>query len=89
MPGGSGGGIPGNGGCTRPRRRGPHARRVVRSAWYWSGAALADRVRWRGELVFVNSHALVVDSGLIGGRQWSEVQQRRGMLRSALGLSPA
>jgi NAD(P)-dependent dehydrogenase (short-subunit alcohol dehydrogenase family) len=38
---------------------------------------------------FVNGHALVVDGGLIGGRQWSEVQQRRGMLRSALGLSPA
>jgi hypothetical protein len=38
---------------------------------------------------FVNGHALVVDGGLIGGRQWSEVQQRRGMLRGALGLSPA
>src|SRR5215813_8091677 len=30
---------------------------------------------------FVNGHALVVDGGLIGGRQWSEVQQRRGLLR--------
>ena len=38
---------------------------------------------------FVNGHALVVDGGLIGGRLWSEVQQRRGVLRGALGLSPA
>jgi NAD(P)-dependent dehydrogenase (short-subunit alcohol dehydrogenase family) len=41
------------------------------------------------EAGFVNGHALVVDGGLIGGRQWSEVQQRRAMLRAALGLDPA
>jgi NAD(P)-dependent dehydrogenase (short-subunit alcohol dehydrogenase family) len=40
------------------------------------------------DATFVNGHALVVDGGLIGGRQWSEVQQRRAMLRTALGLDP-
>ena len=40
------------------------------------------------EASFVNGHALVVDGGLIGGRQWSEVQQRRALLRAALGLEP-
>src|SRR6266849_1147591 len=38
------------------------------------------------ESSFVNGHALVVDGGLIGGRLWSESEQRRQMLRSALGL---
>jgi NAD(P)-dependent dehydrogenase (short-subunit alcohol dehydrogenase family) len=37
---------------------------------------------------FVNGHALVVDGGLIGGRLWSDAQQRRTMLRAALGLPP-
>lgn len=36
---------------------------------------------------FVNGHALVVDGGLTGGRMWSVVEQQRGVLRSALGLS--
>ncbi len=36
---------------------------------------------------FVNGHALVVDGGLIGGRQWSEGEQRRKMLRTAMGLA--
>jgi NAD(P)-dependent dehydrogenase (short-subunit alcohol dehydrogenase family) len=36
---------------------------------------------------FVTGHALVVDGGLSGGRQWSETQQRREMLRAALGLT--
>jgi NAD(P)-dependent dehydrogenase (short-subunit alcohol dehydrogenase family) len=40
------------------------------------------------EASFVNGHALVVDGGLIGGRLWSEVQQRRAMIRTALGLDP-
>ena len=40
------------------------------------------------ESSFVNGHALVVDGGLVGGRQWSEVLERRGMLRAALGLAP-
>jgi len=40
------------------------------------------------EASFVNGHALVVDGGLIGGRQWSEGQERRAMLRAALGLEP-
>jgi NAD(P)-dependent dehydrogenase (short-subunit alcohol dehydrogenase family) len=35
----------------------------------------------------VNGHALVVDEGLIGGRLWSEVQQRREMFRATLGLT--
>ncbi len=41
------------------------------------------------ESSFVNGHALVVDGGMIGGRLWSEVQERRAQLRSALGLPPA
>ena len=40
------------------------------------------------EASFVNGHALVVDGGLIGGRLWSEGQERRAMLRAALGLAP-
>jgi NAD(P)-dependent dehydrogenase (short-subunit alcohol dehydrogenase family) len=39
------------------------------------------------EASFVNGHALVVDGGLTGGRMWSVVEQQRGVLRSALGLS--
>jgi len=38
------------------------------------------------ESSFVNGHALVVDGGLIGGRLWSEVEQRRAMLHVALGM---
>jgi len=38
------------------------------------------------ESSFVNGHALVVDGGLTGGRLWSESEQRRQMLWSALGL---
>ena len=41
------------------------------------------------ESSFVNGHALVVDGGLVGGRLWSEVEQRRAMLRVALGVPPA
>ena len=41
------------------------------------------------ESSFVNGHALVVDGGLIGGRLWSETEQRREMLRNAFGLPPA
>jgi NAD(P)-dependent dehydrogenase (short-subunit alcohol dehydrogenase family) len=40
------------------------------------------------ESSFVNGHALVVDGGLVGGRLWSEVEQRRAMLRVALGVPP-
>ena len=40
------------------------------------------------EAGFVNGHALVVDGGLIGGRLWSEVRQRRAAFRAALGLDP-
>jgi NAD(P)-dependent dehydrogenase (short-subunit alcohol dehydrogenase family) len=36
---------------------------------------------------FVNGHALVVDGGLTGGRMWSVVEEQRGGLRAALGLS--
>ncbi len=35
---------------------------------------------------FVNGHALVVDGGLTGGRQWSEGRAMRAQLRAALGL---
>ena len=40
------------------------------------------------EATFVNGEALVVDGGLSNGRLWSEIQQRRAMLRAALGLDP-
>lgn len=40
------------------------------------------------ESSFVNGHALVVDGGLIGGRLWSEVQQRGATVRAAMGLPP-
>ena len=36
---------------------------------------------------FVNGHALVVGGGLTGGRMWSVVEEQRGVLRAALGLS--
>jgi NAD(P)-dependent dehydrogenase (short-subunit alcohol dehydrogenase family) len=39
------------------------------------------------EASFVNGHALVVDGGLTGGRMWSVVEQQRGVLRAAFGLS--
>jgi NAD(P)-dependent dehydrogenase (short-subunit alcohol dehydrogenase family) len=35
---------------------------------------------------FVNGHALVVDGGLTGGRQWSEGRASRRAIRAALGL---
>lgn len=41
------------------------------------------------ESSFVNGHALVVDGGLTGGRQWSEGKALRAMLRAALGLPEA
>lgn len=39
------------------------------------------------ESSFVNGHALVVDGGLSSGRLWSEMEQRRLLLRAALGIS--
>jgi NAD(P)-dependent dehydrogenase (short-subunit alcohol dehydrogenase family) len=36
------------------------------------------------ESAFVNGHVLVVDGGLSGGRMWTDSQQRRALLRSAL-----
>ena len=39
------------------------------------------------ESTFVNGHALVVDGGLTGGRLWSEGEQRRMLLRAALGIA--
>ena len=39
------------------------------------------------ESAFVNGHALVVDGGLSSGRLWSEMEQRRLLLRAALGIS--
>jgi NAD(P)-dependent dehydrogenase (short-subunit alcohol dehydrogenase family) len=38
------------------------------------------------ESSFVNGHALVVDGGLSSGRLWSEMEQRRVLLRAALGI---
>lgn len=37
---------------------------------------------------FVNGHAMVVDGGLTGGRQWSEVLERRRLAQAAFGISP-
>ncbi|MCH7479522.1 MAG: SDR family oxidoreductase, partial [SAR324 cluster bacterium] len=37
---------------------------------------------------FVNGQAIVVDGGLIGGRKWSEVQERQALLQQALGVAP-
>ncbi|HEU5295356.1 MAG TPA: glucose 1-dehydrogenase [Burkholderiaceae bacterium] len=47
---------------------------------------IANAAAWLAsdEASFVNGHALVVDGGLIGGRMWSEVQQRRDALDAAL-----
>jgi NAD(P)-dependent dehydrogenase (short-subunit alcohol dehydrogenase family) len=35
------------------------------------------------ESAFINGHDLVVDGGLIGGRQWSSLQEALGHLRAA------
>ena len=37
------------------------------------------------ESSFVNGHALVVDGGLLGGRKWSEGEERRKALVAAFG----
>ncbi|MEZ5727978.1 MAG: glucose 1-dehydrogenase [Burkholderiaceae bacterium] len=36
---------------------------------------------------FVNGHALVVDGGLTGGRQWSVVKEQRDRMMTAFGIS--
>jgi hypothetical protein len=38
------------------------------------------------ESTFVNGHDLVVDGGLIGGRQWSVQQEGLDQLRGAFGV---
>jgi NAD(P)-dependent dehydrogenase (short-subunit alcohol dehydrogenase family) len=40
-----------------------------------------------GESTFINGHDLVVDGGLIGGRQWSQQQQALQGMRNALSAS--
>jgi NAD(P)-dependent dehydrogenase (short-subunit alcohol dehydrogenase family) len=48
-------------------------------------ADVAEAALWLASdaSTFVNGHALVVDGGLTGGRQWSEVQQRRTLMAAA------
>jgi len=47
---------------------------------------IANAAAWLAseEASFVNGHALVVDGGVIGGRLWSELQQRREMMETAM-----
>jgi len=47
---------------------------------------IANAAAWLAgdESSFVNGHALVVDGGVIGGRLWSELQQRREMMQTAM-----
>jgi len=47
---------------------------------------IANAAAWLAgdESSFVNGHALVVDGGAIGGRQWSELLQRSEMLQTAM-----
>jgi NAD(P)-dependent dehydrogenase (short-subunit alcohol dehydrogenase family) len=47
---------------------------------------IANAAAWLAsdESGFVNGHALVVDGGLIGGRLWSEVLQRRDAMQAAM-----
>jgi NAD(P)-dependent dehydrogenase (short-subunit alcohol dehydrogenase family) len=47
---------------------------------------IANAAAWLAsdEANFVNGHALVVDGGVIGGRLWSELQQRREMMETAM-----
>jgi NAD(P)-dependent dehydrogenase (short-subunit alcohol dehydrogenase family) len=47
---------------------------------------IANAAAWLAgdESSFVNGHALVVDGGIIGGRKWSEVLQRREAMEAAM-----
>jgi len=47
---------------------------------------IANAAAWLAsdDASFVNGHALVVDGGVIGGRLWSELQQRREMMETAM-----
>lgn len=59
---------------TQPLRRAGRPDDIAEAALWLAGDASG----------FVNGHALVVDGGLVGGRLWSDAQQRRTQLRALL-----
>jgi NAD(P)-dependent dehydrogenase (short-subunit alcohol dehydrogenase family) len=61
----------------QPIRRAGRPEDIAQAALYLASDAAS----------FVNGHALVVDGGLIGGRQWSTSQQQRQLARAALAHS--
>jgi NAD(P)-dependent dehydrogenase (short-subunit alcohol dehydrogenase family) len=58
----------------QPIRRAGRPEDIAQAALYLASDAAS----------FINGHALVVDGGLIGGRQWSTSQQQRQLARTAL-----
>ena len=72
----------------------PVVRRMLETAQPIKRAGLPEDIAhaalWLAsdESNFVNGHTLVVDGGLIGGRLWSEFQERDAKRREVFGLPP-